>query len=179
MSGWNIFCVEGEWSTDLRDKSSVLPLLNFLHTNDKIKFIYRTAGTEQELRRLVEKWSQKGLSDYRVGYFAGHGKPGQFRVGNDWVDLNTLGEAFPKGLKRKILYFGSCSVLKGDLGEFKRTTGASMLCGYTKNADWMESSAFDLLFLSYMAWYESVSKARKRIEDKAPGLLSSVGFVAQ
>ena len=51
----------------------------------------------------------------------------------------------------KRLYFGSCSALRASdttLSEFLRETKAAMLCGFTKDIDWIESAAFETVVLN-------------------------------
>jgi hypothetical protein len=51
----------------------------------------------------------------------------------------------------KRLYFGSCSALRAPdatLAEFLRETKAAMICGFTKDIDWIESAAFETVVLN-------------------------------
>lgn len=54
----------------------------------------------------------------------------------------------------KRLYFGSCSVLRATdaaLHEFLSETDAAPICGYTRDVDWVESSAFETVVLDMLA----------------------------
>ncbi|MFF0822809.1 DUF6642 family protein [Micromonospora haikouensis] len=51
----------------------------------------------------------------------------------------------------KRLYFASCSALRASevtLAEFLRETKASMICGFTKEIDWIESAALETVILN-------------------------------
>jgi hypothetical protein len=80
--------------------------------------------------------------------------------------------------KDKIVFFGSCCVVadRQELARFKKHSGASAVCGYTGEADWTPSAAFDLLLLHALAWYESLPKAERWVRKTAEGLCDHVGF---
>lgn len=73
MAKGGIFCVEGQWHRDLRDRSSVLPTLDLLERRGRIRFIHRDVATEEELNYFVGRWGLKQYCDYQVGFLAMHG----------------------------------------------------------------------------------------------------------
>jgi len=53
--------------------------------------------------------------------------------------------------EKRIIHFGSCSVLKYDkdkIRDFMDKTGAAVVTGYTKDVDWIESAAFEMTYLA-------------------------------
>ena len=136
-----IFCLEGAWSTRLDDRTSVLPTLESLERLRLATCIHRDVGTEEELYHYLGKWAQAGYRKYGVLFFAFHGVRGGIRVGRGTVTLDDLSEKLDGKAASRIVYFGSCSVMKDRDGVdyFQRTTRAKAVCGYTKDVDWVES----------------------------------------
>lgn len=178
MSG--IFCFEGEWSDDLVDKSSVRPLLEFLHNAIEIDFLHRNIGTKEELEFYCRKWVDKNFEKYEIGYFAFHGIKGKLNLGEKTsVSVEDLGQFLEGKCEGKIIYFGSCSVLNmndKDIYEFKKITKAKGVCGYRSDVDWVESSAFDLLLFYVLSHYDSPSKSVKYLEKTVPELIAKLKF---
>jgi hypothetical protein len=84
------------------------------------------------------------------------------------VDLDTVAATLEGRCDGKRLYFGSCSVLRASdavLTDSPRTTGAAMLCGYTRNVDWVEAAAFDLALLDYLATGDRVNAAERAMRS--------------
>jgi len=174
-----IFCLEGEWSTDLRSRSSVRPLLEFLRCSDRLKLIYRDLASRTEFVTYVRRWSTPRYRDYPLGYFALHGAPGALRFEGEPVPLEALGEQIRGCCEGKVIYFGSCSLLKAasrTLQDFRRATGAQALCGYTQDAYWMPSAVFDMLFFHVFSCYGDVQETARCMGKACPGIKRHLGF---
>ncbi len=174
-----VFCVEGDWSSKLTDRSSVQPLLRALEGLNVVKVIHRSAGTRTELEHLLKRWVQKQYDDYMLGYLAFHGSPGLVHLGRDSVSLEELGELLEGACTGRVLHFGSCSVLKSaetSLKAFLHQTGARAVCGYTKDVDWLQSAAFDLLLISELVRSQHLGYAARRVKNTYPDLASVLGF---
>ena len=50
MLAQNIYCIEGDWETDLRKKTSILSGLEMMNSISNIDFIYKTAGSIEEVK---------------------------------------------------------------------------------------------------------------------------------
>lgn len=155
MSRGGIFCVEGQWHRDLRERGSVLPTLELLERCGAIRFIHRNVATPDELGFFLNRWMLRQYADYNVGFFAMHGEPTKLCL-TDWhhVELATVADQLEGQCTGKRFYFGSCSVLKASdakLREFLSITGASLICGYTRSVDWFESAAFETVLLDILA----------------------------
>ncbi|MGB2567124.1 DUF6642 family protein [Micromonospora citrea] len=147
-----VFCVEGEWHDDLAERGSVLPTLELLERLGAIRFIHRDTATPQELRYFLERWLSRKYASYEVGFFALHGAPTQLKLSeSNKVGLAEIASWASGRCEGKRLYFGSCSVLRAPeatLAEFLRETKASMICGFTKDIDWIESAAIETVILN-------------------------------
>lgn len=145
-----IFCVEGAWSENLADTESVLPLLHLLQGVGKIESIHRYVETREGLLKLLARWTQKKYAKWSIAYVAFHGSPGRLHLHDEELKLEELADALRGKCRDRILYFGSCQVLRiseDDIKQFRKATGARAVAGYTSNVDWFESSAMNLLLL--------------------------------
>ncbi|GIF67708.1 hypothetical protein Ais01nite_57430 [Asanoa ishikariensis] len=178
---YGIFCVEGQWHRSLTDKSSVLPTLDMLNRLKRCAYIHKDVATAEELRYFLTRWTEQRYASFRVGHFAMHGEAKQLFV-NDRirVGLDEIAETLEGRCEGRRLYFGSCSVLRAPdaiLEDFLHTTGAAMLCGYTREVDWVESAAFELVLLDHLANGERVDAAERTMRSRrwAP-LAEHLGF---
>ena len=66
-----IFCLETEWEQtvhDLKSKSAVLPLLDFLKNTIKIDYSFRQVATKFDFRYYIEHLQQPSYSAYDLIY---------------------------------------------------------------------------------------------------------------
>jgi hypothetical protein len=86
-----------------------------------------------------------------MGFFAMHGEPTKLHLGDgEDVGLGEVASWMSGTCQGKRLYFGSCSVLQAPddtLRGFLRETRATLLCGYTREIDWVDSAAFETVVL--------------------------------
>lgn len=154
MAG-GIFCVEGQWDRDLANRSSVLPTLELLERLDLVRYIHKDVATVEELRYFLERWALRQYSAYRVGYFAMHGGSKQlYLTHQSAVELDEVAEWLEGKCEGRRLYFGCCGVLSAPdavLQSFLQRTKATMLCGYARTVDWVESAAFETVLLNALA----------------------------
>jgi hypothetical protein len=173
-----IFCLEGDWGSNLKDKSSVRPLLDFLVQDARIDFIYRDIGTIEELQFYIRKWGQNQYKRYSIGYFAFHGEPGCIFVGRHKLTLSELADMLGRVCEGKTIYFGSCSTLdvrKREMDAFRQATRARCVCGYNEEVDWFISAAFELLLFSALTEFSRMD-AIERFLKQYRGLIKKLGF---
>ncbi|MFI7609391.1 DUF6642 family protein [Micromonospora sp. NPDC049366] len=151
----SVFCVEGQWDDDLAERGSVLPTLELLERLRRIRFIHRDVATPGELRFYLEQWLSRKYAAYNVGIFAIDGGPGRLRLsGRHELDLFEIVGWLQGRCEGKRLYFDCGTVLRlteTTLVEILEATGASMVCGFSKTIDWIESSAFDTVLVDRLA----------------------------
>jgi Family of unknown function (DUF6642) len=150
-----VFCLEGQWEEDLTDRVTVRPTLELLERLRQIQFIHKDVATSAELDHFLDRWMLRAYANYRVGYFAMHGRAGGLELSRRHsVPLQHIAARIDGKCTGRRLYFGSCSVLGASdqaLQEFLHQTGAELICGYTKEVDWAESAAFDTVLLAALA----------------------------
>lgn len=154
MTENGIFCLEGEWEPDLRSRQSVLPMLELLERFGEVKFIHRDVATVGEVQRYLKVWQQQRYKDYCVLYLATHGSKGNVTwSARNTSSLDELGEALTGTAKGCYIYFGSCLTLfnSAEVQRFADRTGAEGVLGYRRSVNWIETAAFDVLLLPWIA----------------------------
>lgn len=149
-----IFCLEGDWSYDLRQStSSIRSLVELMRASGQVQAVYRDVGTVEEFEHYCRLWTrQKRYVDYTVGWFAMHGERGSIAIGRRSLSLDELADdLLGRGsCVGKSIYFGARSTVAvdaEDLERFREKVGARVVCGYTEDVDWMEAAAFELLLM--------------------------------
>jgi len=173
-----IFCFEGDWSPDLRTRTSVRRLLEFLSQEERIDFIYRDIGTPEELTYYVNRWRLRSYAAFNIGYFAFHGEPDAIFIGKNRLNLVDIGEMLNGACAGKVVYFGSCSTLgasPNDVRRFKRMTKAKCVCGYTKDVEWLQSASFELLLFDALTYYQRIDAVENYLR-RFEALKRQLGF---
>ncbi|MDP8943088.1 MAG: hypothetical protein M3N16_03070 [Actinomycetota bacterium] len=156
-----IFCLEGEWESELTDQQSVQPLLEVLKHAGGADYIHRRVATEAELDRLLGRW--RGHTSYEVLYLASHGESGALTLGEgDPVPLERLSEKLQDSCEDAVVHLSGCQTLRASdrsVRRFLDQTGAEAVCGYRRLVDWVPGAAMDLVLFHALA--ERLSKARR------------------
>ena len=109
-----IFCIEGDWHPDLREKDTIENALRFMETASgmKVKYIHRHCSTQEELRSRIQEYTKRRYSQFSIFYLAFHGVPNGLKLGNKTIlTLDELAEMADGKLHNKILHLGSCESL--------------------------------------------------------------------
>ena len=179
-----VFCIEGNWEEKLSQNATVKPVLELLRINADVKYIYRDCSTRAEMQYLLEKWRQKGYGDYQILYLAFHGQPGHLVLDSrTTMSLEELGGIISLKPRQRLVYFGACSVLQGDVRPIKtflKSSGTRAVCGYTTDADWMKSTALDLIAINELQRFSTTRRgleaAEKSIRENTRALSGRLGF---
>ncbi len=100
-------------------------------------------------------------------------------MGRHLVTLEKLGEILNGMCSGKILYFGSCSVLRATderLDAFCSLTGSPCVVGFTRDVDWIASAALDLILLQAIATRKDPDAVRRALEQQFAGLSTALGL---
>ena len=204
-----IFCIETIWY-EREDQTSIRPMLEMLRDCMlKVPFIHRNAVTKDAFVFHVEEWLKCNAKDYPILYLGYHGEPDSLKLrpsesegGTGYtrdtkLSLHDVAEILlgntrreRGGCKDRLVHFASCSTLKTDedLGKLVSDIKASAISGYTEEINWVDSAAFELLYLQELQFRRQKAltlRVMKDIEDyfKETPLLStlkkSLGFKLQ
>ena len=183
-----VFCLEGDWTGDLKHSSSMEPILQLLRNRDpRFSYIHRFVVTRTEIQIYLRKWALKKLRDHPILYVTCHGDSGNFFFNSSRresrVSLDDLEEWLRGKCKGRIICFGSCGSL--DIGgqrvaKFLKETQALAICGYKGYVGWISSAAFELILLAELQvnapTIAGTRAARNRIKKEAGSLASNLGF---
>ncbi len=176
----NIFCLEGDWETDLRNKFSIQSALHFLDVNLGIHSIYKTCGTYIEFETRVKQLCKapKRYKDYSIFYFAFHGEESGIHINGDLITLDEIMENFEGKFTNRIVHFGSCKTLldKKNAMQFLKKTGAKAVSGFSKNVDFIPATAFDILYFEKAQNYIRMKALKDNIFKKYKGFCNDLGF---
>jgi len=145
----NIYCLEGNWSNHPNSKQSIKPILDLLNTTYKVKYIYKRCLTKNDFLLHLEKFTYKRYKNYPILYLAFHGRKNKILIGNEYITLKEISNVLEGKLAGKFVHFGSCSTLgtsERNISSFISNTKCNFISGYLKDVDYIESTAFELLF---------------------------------
>jgi hypothetical protein len=60
--------------------------------------------------------------------------------------------------------------------DFVEQTGVSMVTGFTRDVDWIESSSFELLLFKAFNMFQNPKIVVRHLQNKYPDLVESTGF---
>jgi hypothetical protein len=176
-----IFCLEGDWNNDLRNKSSVQNALNLLEVNNNIDTIYKTCNTYTEFKtRLIQLCkAPKRYEKYSIIYLAFHGVENGLVINGDIIPLEKIAQDFEGKFKNKIIHFGSCSTIdidEQDLEFFLNKTNALAVSGYKEDIDFISSTVFDILYFEMCQSYKNIFAINRNMFKNYKNLCDKLGF---
>ncbi len=165
-----IFCLEGLWSSSVRDRSTVQPMLEIMNKRSICDHIHHSCATKEELIYFLNRFKSKSVQDkFPILYFGFHGEKDCICLaGKEKFTLTELGDVLANSAKGKVLYFASCDTLNTDERKIKNLlekTGAIAAIGYKALIDWMQSAAFDLLVLDALQSDRFDGRGIQKIKD--------------
>lgn len=192
MKANNIICFETEWlynNVEKRNRFNLKTesLLNCLKEFYGCEIIYRQILHLEDLEYYLDYFNKRSsfVKNFPIIYIATHGDRGSIHFENDVnLDLSDLALMAKGFFKGKVVHFSSCKTLANPVKtrDFKNETGASLVSGYTKSIDAMQSAIADLALFNAIAYTkrfgiianESQSKFRKIYKS----ILDELGFEA-
>ena len=183
-----IFCLEGPWG-GVKGRSTVEPVLRLLETLDGYRVSYRhyDVGTREELDFYLNKWRGASFKNFPILYLSFHGEKGNLLIGegrDNRLPIEDLAERLEGDCKGRVVHLGTCSTVGvhgRELTKFLTRTRALAVSGFTKDVDWLQSAAFEMLMLGRLqeASFRQADSMRKFDEDlkkAAPGLYKHLGY---
>ncbi|MGB3707047.1 DUF6642 family protein [Gordonia sp. (in: high G+C Gram-positive bacteria)] len=180
-----VLCLEGEWADSLRDRRSVLPVLDLLAHTETAQYVHRRTATSHEFFHQLNKWLENGfkndLSRFHTIFIATHGHTGHFQFDDDEsISLSELGAVIDGRASNCYIYFGSCGTMSApdsDLEAFRRKSGALAVVGYTETIEWLESAAFEAILIEEMVASERPLHMFNRLQHNYGVLVERLGLV--
>ena len=178
----DIFCVEGAWEPDYRDKKSVENVLEFVEIVEKVKFITRKCYNKDTLFTLLKDSAQKRYKNYSILYLAFPGEPNHIHLGkrNKKVSLDEIADMIDGTANGKIIHFGACSTLNISqwvMRNFLKKTAALAISGYQKDIGFLESTAMDLLYFQQCQKTVDITSIKQNTFYYYSRLAKELGFV--
>lgn len=179
-----IICFEsGEFKSHLtKDEFYARPLLEFLEKTHTVQTIYRNIATLHELQFYFEKIGNKKFhNEYQAVYLSFHGAPQSINLkGSGNISLEAIAEeaAATDAFTNRHVHFSSCHTLDCDeriIRDFKRTTGAKSVSGYTKVVDTVSAYINELAYFDQLIRYETGATVKKHMADYQ-SQLNKLGF---
>lgn len=150
-----VFCLEGFWFGDHREKMSVVPVLDLIHRYNKMPFIHHRCATIEEFQFSITRWKNKSFHKrYPLLYLAFHGHPGVVMVGKTRVTLDHLAGLLEDKCEGVVIHFGCCSTLDIDrrlLQSFMEKTRSVAVMGYREEVGWLPSASFEIQLLDSLS----------------------------
>jgi len=155
----NIACVESLWDGNIESRLSVVPLLELASRVDDVRFSYLTCNTEEELKYNLGKLKHK--RGYGILYLSCHGRPGELVLDQQGIEIEKLAQYMAHGFASWVVHFGSCATInipQARISRFIATTKVSMVVGYKKDVDWIDSAAIDLVLFDRLQEYRHMDR---------------------
>lgn len=171
--------MESLYDDNVESRLSMQPILDVISKIYKVKVTHLSCNTlhEFEFNLNVIRRSRKS----GVLYLAFHGASDCISLPDGRkLSFDELAELMGQRFKNWVVHFGSCSTCNVDqerLREFRELTGVAAVTGYTKDIDWIDSAALDLVVLRWLQEYKDMSAMRRRIEKDYPDFVERLGFV--
>lgn len=175
----DIFCLEGDWTKNLKQQNGVEAVLLFLKQNRNINYIHRHCGTRENLAYYLKQARLRKYKNYSIIYLAFHGKPGEILIGKERITLDDLAEMLGPNCHNKVIHFGTCHTLNTDLRNIKRflrKTNALCVCGFGKEIPFVEGCVFDILMIDMMQEYRNIGTVLNRIKKYYSSLAKKLQF---
>jgi len=171
----NIACLESLWDKRTENRLNVLPTLELISKTQDLKFSHLTCNTREELKYNLNLLCKR---NYGILYFAFHGSPGKIHLHRDKVTLEELAGMMNHRFAHWIIHFGTCSTLRRskDVEYFVEKTRIALATGFTRDVDWIESSAFELLLFKAFHTFMSPKVICRHLLNKYPDLAEVTGF---
>ena len=181
-----IFCLETEWTQsihDLKDKSTVHSLLEFIEGTLQIQYVFRQVATLEDFDYYIRHLQAASYAPYDLVYLCFNGTSGAIAFAEkSEYQLSDFAKEHKGIFKDRTVIFDSCSTLnldEEDIQYFKKTTGARMVIGYRKRVDFIKSFVFEFWLLTTIISHPDFGPKRlsSLADREMPTHVASLGFV--
>jgi hypothetical protein len=145
--------LESYWSENLRERDSVQPFIKGLCDLQDWEFHYRTFDSANDLELWIRNFNKIRRSDKdKIIYVATHGsKAGRLRTLEQNIPIARIGKILSHARSVVGLHLGSCNLGQPKiLDDLANKTSLEWVAAYDQEVPWLESTAMDLLFWSWI-----------------------------
>jgi hypothetical protein len=157
-----LLVLESYWSEDLRERESVQPFVKGLCDLYAWEFHYRTFDSANDLSLWIKNFNAiRRSSSEKIIYLATHGsKGGKIRTLEQSIPTKKLAQILKPAKSIIGLHLGSCNLGQPTiLEELAKKTSLSWVAAYNQEVPWLESTALDILFWSWI--YAGVPRPKR------------------
>ncbi len=181
-----ILCLEGVWGVTRRERTSVKPLLAFLHDTMGIEYRFEKTSNRTDFDHYMGLFNRKN-SKFNFLYLAFHGSNGKLWLrdkDDDDFKVPLADLMVGNGWKDRMAHFGSCQTLHGNqdntIKKLSIETEAALITGYKKDVDFFDSSILDISLFNLL--HQKGGEPNKHffnsLKKKHQHLIDELGFVA-
>ena len=153
---WDVFCIETVW--DRETNRSCRPLLEMMHACWGMDFVHRNAVTRDEFFRHLRTWAGSPEGEYSILYLGYHGSSGEIWLDGieesaveNRVTVTDICNGIDYWCQNSVIHFGSCGTIdEQHAKELFDRTGVSGVSGYRTDVEWIQSAAFELMYLELL-----------------------------
>jgi hypothetical protein len=154
--------LESYWSEDLRERESVQPFVKGLCDLYLWEFHYRTFDSTNDIKLWIENFNKirRSACD-KIIYLATHGsKAGRVRTLEQSIPIASLARILKPAKSIVGLHLGSCNLGQPKiLDQLIHKSSVDWVAAYDQEVPWLESTALDLLFWSWI--YAGVPRPKR------------------
>ena len=176
-----VLCLEGDWEDSPASKMSVESALSLLEHHEYLRVRHRNVNTMAELDYHLSRWTMRPYNDFPFLYLGFHGHEEAIYLGDEPVGLQQLKLKLADKCHGKVLFLASCSALDtapDDLKKFCRDTKAEAIVGYTRDVDYIEAAAFEIMLFSELSKGASIPATHTAVARRYPDLSRHLGFTS-
>ncbi|MFC1572302.1 hypothetical protein ACFL6M_01765 [Candidatus Eisenbacteria bacterium] len=162
--------LESYWSENLTQHDSVQPFIKGLCDLYQWEFHYRTFDSANDLAFWIASFQKIRRSrQQKIVYIASHGNAkGMLTTLEENIPLAKLSKALEKATSVTGLHLGACSLGKtAILKKLLNNTPLQWVAAYDQEVPWLESTALDLLFWSWIYAGAPRPKRSRRLTPEA------------
>jgi hypothetical protein len=175
-----IFCFEGDWSSSVKSRQSVEPVLELLQNCGAATYIHRDVATKEEFSHYLNRWLKLGKTSFPVAYLGFHGSQKTLHLSQQTaLTLDDLAELLDTRARGRVLYFGSCSTLATSdeqLTDFCAATEVRGIVGYTRAVPFLDSVGFEVYLLRELLHMKNLRSIHKKLSKSHPVLTKELGL---
>lgn len=177
----SILVLESEWEKTSLNEVSVKKFFDGFTDLYEISFYYKPFHDVKDIEHWLNVYDRLRKKN-KLLYIAAHGERGRLEVIHKSINISTLQRVIKKHKSIRYLMLGSCLIgHKNNIEKFlKQNKNLVWVAGYDKRINWIDSTVYDILFLSRLLTKEDRKKfhtaVNKLVNKELTDFVRSLGF---